>query len=559
MIQLSRMPFKTTKSSPKWSDNKSTEILLKAWFIRQVMAWVYTYTTLWLKVLENIKKIVREEMDGAWCFEVYMPGLSPREIWDKTGRWEIDDYFSLEWHSGKEYRLNPTHEELVVPLMIDFINSYKDSDTCVYQIKDKYRNEKRAKSGLLRWRDFIMKDAYSFHIDEKDFEEFYASMQTAYMNVYKRVWLWDITYITKADGWVFTDKYSLEFQTLTNIWEDTIYIDEKTWETFNQEIAPAKVKTEFNNENEEKKSREDIIWEGLIWVENLTKFLDIEVERTTKTILFEDDKWWIIAAAIRWDYDINEIKLRDILRVNSLKLLSEEKVKDLTWAEVGYAWVLDLPKWIKAVWDDSCQGRINFEIWANKTNYHSININFWVDLETPEKFYDFKDAKLWDKNPITWNTYRVEKASEVWNIFPLETKYTKPFNMKFTDENNKEVDVIMWCYGIWVSRLMWVVAECFLDWYSIAWPESIAPADYYIIVMGDDNMEKAINLAKLLESDWKKVIIDDRKWKKFGFGQKAWDAELFWVPNRIVISPKTLEKWWYELKKRWEEERIVSF
>lgn len=407
MIRLSKLPFKTLKTIPNVSDNKSTWILLQAWFIRQVMAWVYTYTTLWLRVLNNIEKIVREELDNYWCFETYMPWLSPKELWDKTWRWEIDDYFKVDAHWDKQYRLNPTHEELVVPLMQDFINSYKDSNTCVYQIKDKYRNEKRAKSWLLRWRDFIMKDAYSFHYSNEDFEKYYEWMKKVYMKIFDRLWLWKDTYITIADWWVFTEKHSHEFQVILSIWEDEIYICKNCWLSHNKEII---------------------------------------------------DK------------------------------------------ENGF----------------KCK---------------NCNSNECI----------------------------IEKASEVWNIFPLETKYTNAFQMKFNDENNNEQDVIMWCYGIWISRLMWVIAEYNLQENTIKWPSNIAPADYYIIVIWEENINIAESISKKLESEWKTVILDDRMNKKIWFWQKARDCELFWIPNRIVISQKTIENWGYEIKEEWKEVTIKNF
>lgn len=561
MIQLSKFPFKTQKTTPNGSDNKSTSILLQAWFIRQTMAWVYTYTTLWLKVLRKIENIVREEMDNAWCFEILMPSLSPRELWEKTGRWDsIDVFFHVPAANNKEYWLNSTHEELITPLMWEFIQSYKDLPSCAYQIQTKFRNEKRAKSWLLRWREFIMKDAYSFHSWDEDFRQFYENMTSAYMRVFDRLWLWKDTYVALADWWTFTDKYSHEFQVKLPIWEDEIYYDKKTGISYNKEVAPSKVSKEFQNENEEKRKKEDIFWEWFIWVEVLAKFLNIEVERTTKTILFETDAWKIIAAAIRWDYDINELKLIKILGCKSLKLLSEEKVLELTWSVVWYAWMIWLPEDVIQLWDDSCQNRVNFELWANKENYHSINLNFWVDLDFPEKFYDFKEVKPWDRNPESGEVYEVFKASEIWNIFPLETKFSSAFWLKYLDENNEEKTPVMWCYWLWVSRAMWIVAEYFMEEKYISWPENIAPAHYYIIVIWEENLDKALSLSKKLEEKWFEVIVDDRFSKKFWFWQKAWDAELLWIPSRIVISPKTLEQWWYELKSLKEEKwEIKSF
>lgn len=408
MIKLSNFPIKTLKTRPHWSDNVSTGLLLQAWFIRQTMAWVYNYTTLWLKVLRKIENIVREEMDNYWASEILMSSLWTKESWEATWRWDkVDVLFKVPAFEWKEYSLNPTHEEIVVPLMREFINSYKDSNACVYQIQTKFRNEKRAKSWLLRWREFIMKDAYSFHLTNDDFVEYYEWMKQAYMNVFNRLWLAKDTYITLADGWTFTDKYSHEFQVVLPIWEDEIYICNECGVSHNKEIV-------------------------------------------------------------------------------------------------------DLENWFKC---SSCSS---------------------------------KNA-------------RIEKASEVWNIFPLETKFSKPFWVKMLDEHNKENDVIMWCYGIWVSRLMWVIAEYFAWENWINWPENLAPANYYIIVMWEENLEKAVLLSEKLEKEWKTVILDDREWKKFGFWQKAWDCELFWIPNRIVISPKTIELGWYELKEKNKESIIINF
>lgn len=407
MIKLSTFPIKTLKTRPKISDNISTGILLQAGFIRQTMAWVYNYTTLGLKVLRNIENIVREEMDNYWASEILLSGLSPMDIWEKTWRADIEEYFSVPTYWNKNYRLNPTHEEIVTPLMGEFINSYKDSGACVYQIQTKYRNEKRAKSGLLRGREFLMKDAYSFHLTNEEFEEYYEGMKKVYMRIFDKLELLKDTYITLADWWVFTDKHSHEFQVVLPIWEDDIYICDECNTSHNKEIVNLEDGFECTN----------------------------------------------------------------------------------------------------------CKGK----------------------------------------------NHRIEKASEVWNIFPLETKFSKPFGLKMSDKDNKEREVLMWCYGIWISRLMWVIAEYNMTEKWIFWPESIAPANYYILVIWEENVEKAEDFAKKLESKWKTVILDDRMWKKFGFGQKAGDCELFGIPNRIVISPKTIEAGGFEFTKRWEESEIVNF
>ncbi len=559
MIRLSKLPVKTLKTQPKVSDNRSTSLLLQAWFIRQEMAGVYNYLPLWLRVLRKIENIVREEMDNAGYSEILTSILWAKESWDVTNRWDMDVMFHVPAHGDREYSINPTNEETVVPLMKEFIESYKDLPMCVYHIQKKFRNEKRAKSGLLRGREFIMKDAYSFHSNNEEFVAFYEEAKKVYMRVFSRLGLGKDTVIAQADGGVFTDKFSHEFQTFLEIWEDVVYTDETTWISYNQEVTPAKVGKVFENVNEEKKPKQDVLWEWMVGVAALAKFLNIEVERTTKTMLFETDTGTVIAAAIRGDYNINEIKLRKVIWYKSLKLLSEEKVRQYTWAEVGYAGVLWLPDSVKVYFDDSCAGRVNFEMWANKTHYHSINVNFWVDVDLPEAFYDFKDAQPWDKNPDSGAVYTVRKACEVGNIFPLETKFSRPFKLAFLWEDNKMNDtILMGCYGIGVSRLMGVIAEYFVWEKGINWPENLAPAQYDIVVLWD-HTDMALQVASDLEKKWFDVIVDDRG-GKIGYGQKMGDAELFGIPYTIVISDKTVEKGWYELKKRGDStSEFISF
>lgn len=404
MLQLSKFPIKTLKSSPKVSDNKSTSYLLQAWFIRQEMAWAYNYLPYWLRVLKKIENIVREEMNTIWASEILMCSLSNKESWLKTKRWDtVDVLFKLEWSGNKEYWLNPTHEEVVTPLMQEFIQSYKDLDNmAVYQFQTKFRNEARAKSWLLRWREFLMKDLYSFHRNQDDLDIYFEEVRKAYVKIFDRLWIWQDTLYTFASGWAFS-KYSYEFQTKLSIGEDNIYVCSACWQAHNDEIVGEK--------------------------------------------------------------------------------------------------------------------------------FECVNC---------------KSSK-----------YEIVKTSEVGNIFKLWSKFSDAFWLKYDDAEWNSNGVIMWCYGIWISRLMWVIAEYFMDDKWLIWPESIAPATHYIIVIWD-NLDKAIKLAQDIESKWWEVIIDDRE--KIGFWQKAWDCDIIGIPNRIVISDKTLENNSYELKKRLSSEsEMIKF
>jgi len=406
MIHLSKFPVNTLKSQPKVSDNRSTSLLLQAGLIRQEMAGVYNYLPLGFKVLQKIEQVVREEMNNAWAFELLMPALWSKEHWVQTGRWDsIDVLFKVPASGWKEYALNPTQEDIVTPLMKEFIQSYKDLEFGVYHIQHKFRNEVRAKSGLLRGREFLMKDLYSFHTSEETFDIYYNNMKEVYTRVFERLWLGNDTYMTLASGWDFTDKNSHEFQTILEIGEDIIYICGDCNTSHNEEI-------------------------------------------------------------IEWE---------------------------------------------------------------------------------------FVCSSCWSAN------HRTEKASEVGNIFPLSTKFPDACGMTYADADGKENPVFMWSYGIGISRVMWVMAEYFMDETGIAWPETVAPVSHYIIVLWENNIETASILAKQIESEWWDVILDDRMGRKDWFGQKMWDAELLGIPNIIVLSPKTLEKWGYEIRKRWEKEwKIVQ-
>lgn len=400
MLQLSRFPIKTSKDAPKVSDNRSTSLLLQAGFIRQEMAGAYNYLPLWLRVLKNIENVVREEMSSVWAQEILMSSLSPKDSWLKTGRWDsVDVLFKLPASTGKEYGLNPTHEEVVTPLMSEFIQSYKDLDSMsVYQFQTKFRNEARAKSGLLRGREFLMKDLYSFHKNLDDLDVYFEEVRQAYERVFDRLGIGQDTLYAFASGWAFS-KYSYEFQTKLGIGEDNIYVCCDCGQAHNDEI-------------------------------------------------------------VEWTFEC-------------------------------------------------------------------------VNCKSPK--------------------YEIVKTSEVGNIFKLGTKFSNAFGLNYLDEKNGKNEVVMGCYGIGVSRLMWVIAEYMMDENWLVWPESIAPASHYIIVIWEENLEKAITIARGIESKWWEVIIDDRTGKVW-FGQKANDADLLGIPNRIIISPKTLEQGGYELKGRLENE-----
>lgn len=560
MLRLSNFPFSTLKTRPKISDNISTSILLQGSYIRQAMAWAYEFLPMWYRVLKNIENIIREEMDLAGYHEMLFSILTPKELWETTDRWEIPEYFKVPGWGTTEYRIAPTAEENVTNIFKEYIQSYKDLPTCVYQIQKKFRNEKRAKSWLLRWREFVMKDAYSFHADIKDFEEFYEGVIKAYNKIFERLGIAKDTVMADADWWAISDKNSHEFQTFLDIWEDVIVMDSSGY-CYNLELASGIADEKNISEKEEKLEIIDSVAE-IVTMEKMSDYFKAPLWKMLKTVVYKTDSGKYFSIILRWDLDVNELKVEKFIRKKFSEWFKQATEEDLQtlWTVRGFVTPLKNSN-LKIInfADESLKSAKNYFWGANSLAKSSKNVNI-SDLDILE-FGDFNEPiEGFTSKNIPNEKLVFKRASEVWNIFHLWNKYTKPFGIKYLDENNKTVDnVEMWCYGIWVSRLMWVMAEYFMTENWIAWPENVAPYTHYIIVIWEENIEKAEKLAKELESEWKTVILDDRMWKKFWFWQKASDCELWWIPNRIVISPKTLETNSYEFTKRGQESEIIKF
>jgi len=547
-MKYSQLLTKTIKSSKKF-DSINATYLIKGGFIDQIMSGVYAFLPLGQKVLHKIETIIKEEMDVIGT-ELFLPSLSPKSFWEKTRRLESVDILmqaggANEMSRAKndgEYILNATHEDVITPIAMKFRESYKDFPFAVYQIQTKYRNEERPKSGLLRCREFRMKDLYSFHTSQEDLNSYYEKAKDAYSKVFARLGIGEDTVIALASGGDFTKEYSHEFQTKCETGEDTIFYDKKTKTAYNKEVTPSKAPIFMQKENK-LRAIENVKGEGIIGVAELSKFLKIPIEATTKTILFEDDRGGVVAACVRGDYDVNEYKLKRVHKSKVLKLASEKTVKKVTGAQVGYAGPLNLPKDVKLYFDDSTQGRINFECGANKTNFHVINVNFGRDLKKPKEFVDIKTAKEGDCNPKSGEVYEVFKASEVGNIFPLNTKFTDAFGYKYIDNEGMKSDIYMGSYGIGSSRVMGVIVEKFHDDRGIIWPVQVAPFLAHLIVLGDEDGE---SLYKKLQQSGIDVLFDDRT--NVSAGEKFADADLIGCPFRLVVSAKTKGK--IEIKKR---------
>ncbi|HHH14226.1 MAG TPA: proline--tRNA ligase [candidate division WWE3 bacterium] len=558
MHRYSELFGKTTKStSAKQYASKNAQLLTQAGYIYQVMSGVYTLLPLGLRVVKNIEKIVREEMDKIGV-ELLLPALAPKEVWQKTGRYQTLDVLLKAIPANKvsenensvEYVLNPTHEDILTEMAKKYVVSYKDLPFAVYQIQTKFRNEPRAKSGLLRTREFIMKDLYSFHTSKEDLMKYYEKAKQAYWNVYTRLGLKEYTFLTAASGGDFTDNYSHEFQIKCENGEDTVFYAKTAGEAFNKEVAPSKApKIEEGEDNLKPLELKET--PNITTVKKLAKFLNVPVYKTVKTLIYNCDNSFI-AVALRGDYEVNEIKLKKVLKCKNLRLATNEEIEKLTTAKTGYAGLINLPENVKIIADESIQNLVNFELGGNKTNYHYINVNWERDLPKPKEFFDIKIAKEGDLHPKTGEVYEVFKASEAGNIFPLETKFTKLLNYYYFDKEGNKKLVYMGSYGIGITRLMGIMAEVFNDNKGLAWPKQVAPFKVHFITLDESLHKQAEEIIKSLESKGIDVLWDDRT--DVRAGEKFKDYELIGIPYRVVLSKNSLEKGGVELKERIKEE-----
>ena len=403
-MRQSKLFTKTRKEAPADEVSKNAEFLIRGGFIHKEMAGVYSYLPLGLRVLKKIENIIREEMNKIGGQEVLMSSFQPKENWEKTGRWEtMDDLYKVSDTSDREVALGPTHEEIVVPILKNYVSSHKDLPLAIYQIQNKFRMELRTKSGILRGREFMMKDMYSFHTATGDFEGFYNKMKDVYKAIFDKVGIGHLTYMTFASGGTFS-KYSHEFQTITSVGEDTIYVDEKSGIAVNKEV--------FNDE-----------------------------------------------------------------------VLSQLNLKKENFVE--------------------------------------------------------------------------QRSIEVGNIFDLKTKYSKPFDLSFTDEKEQKRTVLMGCYGIGLSRLLGTVVEVTSDDKGIIWPESIAPFAIHLLALGEDETVKkeADKIYESLNKNNIEVLFDDRE--SISAGEKFSDADLLGIPLRAVVSTRSIKEGGIEIKKRNEEKGKV--
>ena len=546
-MRLSKLFGKTSKTEGTDYKIDSHRLLIQAGYIRESTAGRYYLLPLGLKVHDKIIDIVRKHMDAADAQEILMPVLHPIELWKETNRTNTTGFELMTVQDRREtqFALGGTAEEMAVDLVRKFNLSYRDLPFNVYQFSMKFRDELRARGGLLRVREFVMKDAYSFSTEEQ-FKTIYKQMADAYTAIFAELGL--KTDIVNADNGYIGGEYCHEFIVESDVGESRYFVAGNGEYAAHEDVATF-VKNDASS-NDAMKPMEEVLGKGIVGVEDLAKFLKIPVEQTTKTILFESEKGDVVAAAVSGQYDVNVTKLQHIVGGSPLALASPETVKRVTGAEIGYAGFLNLPKKVKIVLDDSLKGRRNFEVGANRTNYHSINVNFGRDFPEPEQFYDIAMARPGDEALGNKGKLTEKRGIEVGNIFQLGYHYSDLMKgAEYTDQEGKQQRYYMGCYGIGIGRTMAAVVEKYHDSKGLIWPDAVAPFKVYLARLGDakEVIKQADELYERLTKAGVEVLYDDRDVRP---GEKFADADLLGIPYRVVVSEKTLAAGKLELKAR---------
>jgi prolyl-tRNA synthetase len=548
-MKLSQLVGRRTKEVPKDAQTASHIFLMRGGYVRPVSTGIFSLLPLGRRITQKIEAIIREEMNAIDGQEVLMPVVLPRELWEESGRYQGvgPELLRFKDRNQKDMLLGMTHEEAVVHLTRTEVNSYKQLPCMLYQIQTKYRDEARPRAGLIRVREFTMKDAYSFHSSDADLKNYYERCHEAYVRIFNRVGMKNVVSI-ESDTGMMGGAVSHEFMAVADIGEDTIFLSQDGKYKANKEIA----RTGLKWVKSEPKPLKKVHTPGQKTIAEVAKFVGVPETQTGKAVFYTDgEKLYFVV--IRGDIEVNEVKLRNHLKVKDLRPANDAQIRAIG-SEPGYASPIGIKAdGVRIVFDPSAKESSNLVVGANEVDYHYENFNFERDmgaLASKVEVVDVAMAREGDPDPLTGQPLKMERGIEVGNIFQLGTKYSSSMNCTYLDENGKAKPMIMGCYGIGVGRAMAAVIEQSRDEYGPIWPMSIAPYHVHICALNPKEAgvgEAAEKLYKELQAAGIEVLLDDR-------GEKAGsifsDADLIGVPLRVIFSPKNLPNGQVEFKTR---------
>ncbi|MDK0822950.1 proline--tRNA ligase [Clostridium perfringens] len=529
-MKMSNMLVGTLREVPAEAEIESHKLMLRAGLMRKMAAGIYNYMPLGLKVIENVKNIVREEMNNAGAQEFLASALIPAELWQESGRWDAygAEMFRLKDRHNRDFCLGPTHEEVFTDIVRNEIKSYKQLPLNLYQIQTKYRDERRPRFGVMRSREFIMKDGYSFDKDQEGLDLAYEKMRKAYVNIFNRCGL-DAKAVA-ADSGAIGGSGSAEFMVKSEVGEDDVVFCTACDYAANIEKAPS---TPEHAEKEELMEVEKVETPAVKSIEDLAKFFECSPKKIAKTLIFQaDDK--VVAVVLRGDREANEVKIANAIgEVIELEMASEEAVKEATGAAVGFAGPMGIKVDMLLV-DQEVANMYNFIIGANETDMHLKNVNYGRDFEGIVG--DFRNVTIGEKCPECGKEITISRGTEVGHIFKLGTKYSESMGATFIDEDGKAKPFIMGCYGIGVTRTVASIIEQHNDENGIIWPLEVAPYHVSVIpanVKNEEQATKAEEIYNELRKMGVEALLDDRKERA---GVKFKDSELMGIPMRITVG-----------------------
>lgn len=541
---MSRLLLPTLFEDPKEGESISHRLMLRAGIIRPLAAGIYSFLPLGNRVLNKIIAIIREEMDRIGAQEVLLPALHPKELWEETGRWEAygDDMFRLRDRRGREFGLGPTHEEVITDIVRKTIRSYRDLPKMLYQIQTKFRDEVRPRFGIMRGREFIMKDAYTFARSIEEVEEDYKRAYGAYCRIFERLGLRFCA--VEADPGLIGGSSSHEFMVMAESGEDIVVKCEGCGYAANLEQAEI---GDGKPEEEGMKVLELKETPGMKTVREVSSFLSVPPSKLIKTLLYTY-KEEVAAALVPGDRELNETKLRRHLGWEGLEMATSEVVERVSGCEVGFSGPIGL-EGIKIVADQSISQGVNFVVGANREDFHYMNANPGRDFKA-DVFCDIKVARDGDPCRRCGGRLKLSRGIEVGHVFMLGERYSEKMGATFTDEDGVERLIMMGCYGIGVTRLIAAIIEQNHDKKGIVWPLSIAP--YHVVILLLDPSDPLLRKAseevyELLQSSKIDVLLDDRD---ISPGKKFNDSDLIGIPIHLIIGKRMKEEGKIEISLR---------
>ncbi len=545
---ISQLISKTLREDPVEAETDSHRLLLKSGMIYQVASGIYAFLPLAYRSIRKIEQLIREEMDSTGAQELFMPTLQPEELWEQTNRRSAfgDNLFSLSDRRNRTLVLAPTHEELVTNIAKANIQSYRDLPVILYQIQNKFRDEPRPRAGLVRVREFAMKDAYSFNGDEASLDESYQSMAKAYKNIYERCAL--PVLMAEADSGAIGGKDSHEFIFPTDTGEDTVITCPNCQYTANAEKA---ISTRPDSNKPSPLPLSEVITPSIKTISSLAEYLEIESSETLKSVFYWADRE-LAFVVIRGDIEVNEVKLKNTLHCSDLRLASDDEIINAGLVP-GYASPIGI-KNIKIIADKSISTGTNFVVGGNSPDKHFRNANYPRDFQA-DSISDIALAQAGDLCATCNTILEATKGVEVGHIFKLGTFFSETLGALFLSQDGQQYPIMMGCYGIGVGRLLAAIIETNHDDRGIIFPASIAPYQVHVVglnLSSEDVATTANEIYKQLWAEGIETLFDDRL--DAAAGVKLNDADLLGIPIRVVVSPRNIENKMIEIKSRRDTE-----